>query len=235
MLFKQFVSVSSSLIFVASSLYADTWSSEQNQHGFVLKSSSSTLYLGKDCDAMSPEYGDGEWSWNSSDGISVILDKKDFSFNSGSLYDDGRCKDKKESTSSSSSSSSSSDSSSSSSDGTAALVAGAIIVGGLALLFGGDDDEDSSSSSSSSSDYSYTAPSYEPCHWTIYDYSCYDIVEKINNQRYKIKCTRGSQTGETREMCANSDGKWAWGCGFSDIGAHHDDSLSDAANKWCAN
>lgn len=34
-----------------------------NKHGAVLKSKSSTLYLGKNCDASSPEYGNGEWEW----------------------------------------------------------------------------------------------------------------------------------------------------------------------------
>lgn len=102
MKFKHSISIGTSLLLLTSSLHSDSWSSTQNEHGFVLKSSSSTLYLGKDCDAMSPEYGDGKWFWNSSDGISVILDKKDFSFNSGSLYEDGRCKKKSSQSSSTS-------------------------------------------------------------------------------------------------------------------------------------
>lgn len=34
-----------------------------NKNGAVLKSKSSTLYLGKNCDVSSPEYGNGEWEW----------------------------------------------------------------------------------------------------------------------------------------------------------------------------
>lgn len=291
MRFKHNVSIGTSLLLLtSSSLYSNSWSSTQNEHGFILKSSDTTLYLGKSCDATSPQYGTGEWSWKDNE-IIVSLSKKDISFNSGSLYEDGRCK--KASSQSSSTSlpalpyhwiydqngckhynpkptdnetitwtgscedgygdgygtmtwykdgikgntytetkiKGKAEEKGMSDSDKVALAGAALIVGaGLNWLFGGD----SSSSSSSSSDYSYTAPSYDSCHWKTGD-SCYNIVEKINSRRYKIQCTKGSHTGETREMCANSSGEWAKGCGFTDVAAHHDDSLSDAANKWCAN
>ena len=89
--FKQMISISTSIVLLTSSLYSDSWSSTQNEHGFILKTDDTTLYLGKSCDAISPQYGKGEWYWKDGDVI-VSLSKKDFSFNSGSLYEDGRCR-----------------------------------------------------------------------------------------------------------------------------------------------
>ena len=89
--FKQSISIGTSIVLLTSSLYSDSWSSTQNQHGFILKSDDTTLYLGKSCDATSPQYGTGEWYWSDSE-IIVSLSNKDISFNSGSLYEDGRCK-----------------------------------------------------------------------------------------------------------------------------------------------
>lgn len=222
-MFKQLVSVSSSLVLIASSLYGDTWSSEQNEHGFVLKSSNKTLYLGKDCDAISPQYGNGEWYWNGSDGVSVILDKKDFSFNTGSLYDDGRCEKQK----SSSSTGENDSSSSSSDDGTAALIIGGLVVAGLAALFSGDD-EDSSSSSSDYSSSSSSSSSYKPCYSD--DKDCYKITEtKFNGTVYIIECTKGN-VGWTNSICSDDDGDWSSGC---TLGSYHYQSLEEAANRFC--
>ena len=36
---------------------------QRNTNGAVLRSSVATIYLGKDCDAVSPQYGNGTWSW----------------------------------------------------------------------------------------------------------------------------------------------------------------------------
>ena len=88
--FKQTISIATSLVLLTSSLYSENWSSTQNEHGFILKSDNKTLYLGKSCDATSPQYGAGEWYWKGNKVI-VSLSNKDFSFNSGSLYADGRC------------------------------------------------------------------------------------------------------------------------------------------------
>ncbi len=96
---------------------------------------------------MSPQYGKGEWYWNDNE-LVVSLSKKDFTFNSGSLYEDGRCK-KEVSSSQSSSGLSGSDK--------VALVGAALVIGGLIKLFSSD--SDSSSSSSSSSSYSSSSSS----------------------------------------------------------------------------
>lgn len=37
-----------------------------NYNGAILTASDHTIYIGKDCDAYSPQYGSGTWSWNSS-------------------------------------------------------------------------------------------------------------------------------------------------------------------------
>jgi len=55
--FKQGISIGTSIVLLTSSLYSESWSSTQNQHGFILKSDDTTLYLGKSCDATSPQYG----------------------------------------------------------------------------------------------------------------------------------------------------------------------------------
>ena len=36
---------------------------ERNANGAVLRSSAATIYLGKNCDAASPEHGNGSWAW----------------------------------------------------------------------------------------------------------------------------------------------------------------------------
>jgi len=80
------------------------------------------------------------------------------------------------------------------------------------------------------SDYSRTSPAYKYC--GSYD-TCHQVIESISSRKVKIKCIRGSNTGRTRVMCANSNGKWATGCGFSDVAAHHYKSVSAAAKNWC--
>lgn len=39
------------------------WTFTPNDHGGVLKSAKATIYLGKSCDASSPELGKGTWNW----------------------------------------------------------------------------------------------------------------------------------------------------------------------------
>jgi len=51
MKFKRIISISTSIVLLTSSLYSDSWSSTQNEHGFIFKSNNTTLYLGKSCDA----------------------------------------------------------------------------------------------------------------------------------------------------------------------------------------
>jgi hypothetical protein len=284
---KQSISIGTSIVLLTSSLYSNSWSSTQNEHGFILKSDDTTLYLGKSCDATSPQYGTGEWYWKDNE-IIVSLSKKDISFNSGSLYEDGRCK--KGSTQSSEESlpalpyhwiydqngckhynpeptdnetltwtgsckngygdgygktvwykngikgksfnETKIKGKAEKKDDTntdAALVGAAIGIAAIGWLFGVG--RDTSSSSSSSSSNSYSSPTYDPCYS---DDTCYDVIEKISNREYTIKCTKGSSTGETRNICANSNGKWATGCGATDIIAHHHFSLKEAANKWCS-
>lgn len=48
--------------------------------------------------------------------------------------------------------------------------------------------------------------------WTVIEQKPYEV---------KIKCLKGSRTGEERRVCANGNGKWASGCGITDSFAHH--------------
>ncbi|PRZ48000.1 hypothetical protein [Tritonibacter scottomollicae] len=53
----------------------------RNNNGAVLRSSGVTLYLGKDCDAYSPQFGQGLWGWaNAGFGVSFPAKGKFFSF-----------------------------------------------------------------------------------------------------------------------------------------------------------
>lgn len=74
-------------------VYGDSWSLKNNKHGIVLKSSSSTLYLGKDCDAISTKYGDGNWGWDN-EKVSVVFDSKKYSLNIGLVYPKSKCYNK---------------------------------------------------------------------------------------------------------------------------------------------
>jgi hypothetical protein len=40
-----------------------SYSSVANAHGVTLKSSHATIFLGNACDASSPQFGKGTWSW----------------------------------------------------------------------------------------------------------------------------------------------------------------------------
>ncbi len=57
------------------------YSVTKNKDGAVLRSQRATLYLGKDCDAYSPEYGQGRWGWaNAGFAVSFPVKGKSFSF-----------------------------------------------------------------------------------------------------------------------------------------------------------
>jgi type II secretory pathway component GspD/PulD (secretin) len=115
-------------------------------------------------------------------------------------------------------------------DGYDPVLAAGVILGGVAVYKMGQAIGDLFSSSSSSSYSSYTPPSYDSCHSGD---TCHKIIEVIEPHRIKIQCTRGFNTGRKREMCSNSKGYWATGCGFTDIAAHHYKNLTDAARNWC--
>jgi hypothetical protein len=61
--------------------------------------------------------------------------------------------------------------------------------------------------------------------------TCYSVV-KAEPRKMTLQCTRGYKTGSTAEICANSDGRWASGCGATDMFAHHYD-MGRAANIAC--
>ncbi|MCB1733543.1 MAG: hypothetical protein H6981_03800 [Gammaproteobacteria bacterium] len=78
-------------ILLVASAYADSWDVTRNEHGIILQSDEKIIYLGKDCDAMSPLYGEGMWYWKDSDLVADLSDKK-ISFTIGEpLYSDRRC------------------------------------------------------------------------------------------------------------------------------------------------
>ena len=63
----------------------------KNKNGVVLKSRIATIYLGKNCDAYSPQYGKGTWGW-ANGGVIVELEKKRIGFpRQDSPFDDNRC------------------------------------------------------------------------------------------------------------------------------------------------
>ena len=64
----------------------------KNADGFVLKSSSMTLYLGNSCDAYSPEHGKGRWGW-ANGRFAIELQNVNFGFPMQSPpFDDLRCR-----------------------------------------------------------------------------------------------------------------------------------------------
>ncbi len=52
----------------------DRYTAEVNEDGAILQSQSTILYLGKDCDAFSPQYGAGTWGWANA-GFNVTFPK----------------------------------------------------------------------------------------------------------------------------------------------------------------
>lgn len=63
----------------------------KNKYGVVLKSIESTIYLGNNCDAYSPQYGGGAWAW-ANGGVSIKFEKSQIGFfRQDSPFDDGRC------------------------------------------------------------------------------------------------------------------------------------------------
>jgi hypothetical protein len=62
-----------------------------NANGVLLKSRSNRIYLGKDCDAYSPGYGRGHWSW-ANGGVLVEFKKGTFGFpRQDTPFNDLRC------------------------------------------------------------------------------------------------------------------------------------------------
>ena len=64
-----------------------------NEHGAVLKSKSLTIYLGNDCDASSPQFGNGSWDWANA-GFSVYFENKEIIFGNYQellIENDGKC------------------------------------------------------------------------------------------------------------------------------------------------
>jgi len=75
---------------------------------------------------------------------------------------------------------------------------------------------------------SYTAPKYDYC--GVND-TCYKLVRFKKSGSAIVKCTKGPSTGQ--EKCLSYNGKkYATGCGFSDIAAHHY-TLEEAGNGAC--
>lgn len=68
-----------------------SYSTTRNQHGVTLKSKKTTIHLGKQCDAYSPQYGKGTWGW-ANGGLLIDLGSKQIGFpRQESPFDDGRC------------------------------------------------------------------------------------------------------------------------------------------------
>lgn len=51
-----------------------------NNHGARLNSSRDTLYLGRDCDASSPQYGRGSWGWANGGFVVQFIDRTRIGF-----------------------------------------------------------------------------------------------------------------------------------------------------------
>lgn len=63
--------------------------------------------------------------------------------------------------------------------------------------------------------------------------TCFEVIERKSDYRYKIRCTKGTSIGRENDVCGRSDGKWASGCGLSDTFAFHAKSMAEAANDYC--
>jgi uncharacterized protein len=67
------------------------YNAAENEHGITLKSNDTTIYLGRSCDAHSPQHGEGKWGW-SNDGVLVQLQKMNIQFpRQTSPFPDERC------------------------------------------------------------------------------------------------------------------------------------------------
>lgn len=61
---------------------------------------------------------------------------------------------------------------------------------------------------------------------------CYDIIKQEGNTIHII-CRTDGRNGVENKVCMNKDGKWANGCGFSDVFAYHYRSADKAAKAVC--
>jgi hypothetical protein len=92
---KLFLGTAILLFSMAASAFVDSagtlYTMTKNRNGIVLKSNKAILYLGKNCDAYSPQYGKGTWGW-ANGGVLVGLEKKTIGFpRQDSPFDDNRC------------------------------------------------------------------------------------------------------------------------------------------------
>lgn len=81
------------LLCISSATHAASWSLKENSSGYVFKSDSEVLYIGKNCDSLSPTHGKGYWYWNEKDkNLEVHLEERSYSFDlKRALYSDARC------------------------------------------------------------------------------------------------------------------------------------------------
>jgi hypothetical protein len=104
-----------------------------------------------------------------------------------------------------------------------------LIVGGVAAAYVGGITEilkGGSSHSSTGSD-----DDYDKC--DLKNDRCFEVVDKSNNDSPIVLCKKGINTG--KKYClsySESSGKYATGCGISDIAAHHY-TLKEAGNRSC--
>ena len=72
------------------------YSSAPNSSGVVMRAANGiTLYLGRSCDAFSPQYGAGSWSW-ANGGFTVRFPRKTIGFGRQELFEmqnDGECRE----------------------------------------------------------------------------------------------------------------------------------------------
>ena len=74
-----------------------------------------------------------------------------------------------------------------------------------------------------------SANNYSPC---PYDDSCF-VVKELRKNSAVIECIAGTYEGQEKSVCGNDKGKWAAGCGLTEVFAYHYKSLSIAGDIAC--
>lgn len=87
---KKLIIINILLSIMLSQLNAEMWKLTKNTHGLILKSSSSNIYIGKTCDAISTIYGKGKWIKNKGK-IFIEFPEESYLFNLASLFPNKKC------------------------------------------------------------------------------------------------------------------------------------------------
>lgn len=83
--------LASTLTYALTDSNNNQYSVSKSSAGVILESRNAVIYLGKSCDAKSPQFGRGTWGWANGGVVIQFVDKQIGFPRQESPFEDGRC------------------------------------------------------------------------------------------------------------------------------------------------